>query len=91
MKRKTALFLLILTGLLFAGKSWSAPVKISGKAPGYSSNTIDLYTLHDFISEEKVKLGTLRFSSDGTFTLTTELPILLKPTFVWPTSTVTRE
>ena len=73
MKRKTALFLLILTGLLFAGKSWSAPVKISGKAPGYSSNTIDLYTLHDFISEEKVKLGTLRFSSDGAFILTADI------------------
>ena len=73
MKRKTALFLLILTGLLFAGKSWSAPVKISGKAPGYSSNTIDLYTLHDFISEEKVKLGTLRFISDGAFILTADI------------------
>ena len=73
MKRKTALVLLILAGLLFAGKSWSAPVKISGKAPGYSYNTIDLYTLHDFISEEKVKLGTLRFISDGAFILTADI------------------
>ncbi len=73
MKRKTALVLLILAGLLFAGKSWSAPVKISGKASGYASNFIDLYTLHDFISEEKVKLGTLRFSSDGAFILTADI------------------
>ena len=73
MKRETALFLFILTGLLFAGKAWSAQVKISGKAPGYTSNTIDLYTLHDFISEEKVKLGTLRFGADGAFSLTTDI------------------
>jgi hypothetical protein len=72
-KRKTALFLFILAGLFFAGKSWSAQVKISGKAPGYASNTIDLYTLHDFISEEKIKLGTLRFSSDGTFSLAADI------------------
>lgn len=73
MKRKTALFLFILTGLLFAGKSWSAQVKISGKAPGYVPNTIDLYILHDFISEEKVKLGTLRFNSDGVFSVTADI------------------
>lgn len=73
MKRKTALFLFILTGLLFAGKSWSAQVKISGKAPGYAPNTIDLYILHDFISEEKVKLGTLRFNSDGVFSVTADI------------------
>lgn len=32
-------------------------------------NSIELYSLHDFISEEKVKLGTLQFNANGTFNL----------------------
>jgi hypothetical protein len=60
-------------GLFLTGKSWAAPVKISGKAPEYAQNSIDLYALHDFISEEKVKLGTLRFNAEGAFSLDIEI------------------
>jgi hypothetical protein len=52
-----------------AEKSWSAHVTFSGKAPEYAMNSIDLYILHDFISEEKVKLGTIRFNTEGVFNL----------------------
>lgn len=59
----TFLFLLV----HFQGKAWATKVLISGKAPGYGQNSIELNTLHDFISEEKIKLGTLRFNTDESF------------------------
>jgi hypothetical protein len=52
----------------------SAPAKIIGKAPDYAQNLIVLNTLHDFISEEKIKLGTLRFNAEGSFILEIDLP-----------------
>jgi len=54
-------------------KCWSAQVHIFGKAPDYSQNNIDLYVFHDFITEEKVKLGTIRFNSEGNFDLNAEI------------------
>jgi hypothetical protein len=51
----------------------SAPIKITGKAPEYALNSIDLNTLHDFISEEKIKLGTIQFDSEGNFSTEIEL------------------
>ena len=36
-------------------------------------NSIELYTLHDIVSEEKIKLGTVRFSADGSFILDVEI------------------
>jgi len=54
-------------------KSWSASVRISGKAPEYAMNSIELYVLHDFISEEKVKLESLRFDAEGEFNLNIEI------------------
>lgn len=54
-------------------KVWSAQVKITGKAPEYARNSIDLNILHDFISEEKIKLGTIRFNTEGVFNLEFEL------------------
>jgi len=51
----------------------SAQVKIVGKAAGYAQNSIELNTLHDFISEEKIKLGTIRFNAEGAFSLEFEL------------------
>ena len=53
--------------LFIAAKSIAAPVKIHGKAPQYAQNTIELYMLHDFITEEKIKLGTLQFDAQGSF------------------------
>lgn len=54
-------------------KSWSAQVKISGKAPEYAMNSIELYVFHDFISEERIKLGTIRFNAEGAFNLEVEI------------------
>ena len=70
---KKSILLFILVCLFLTERSWSAQVKISGKAPEYATNSIDLYVLHDFISEEKVKLGTLRFNAEGTFNLDIEI------------------
>jgi len=53
--------------------SGSATIHISGKAPEYAGNSIHLNTLHDFISEEKIKLGTLRVNPKGAFSLDLEL------------------
>ena len=64
---------LIVLCLFLNEKAWSAPTKITGKAPEYAQNAIDLNTLHDFISEEKIKLGTFRINSDGVFSLQFEL------------------
>lgn len=54
-------------------KAIPAPIKITGKAPEYAQNSIDLNTLHDFISEETIKLGTIKFNSEGTFSLELDL------------------
>jgi hypothetical protein len=54
-------------------KAWTAPIKIICKAPEYAQNSIDLNTTHDFISEEKVKLGTLHFNTEGVFSLDLDL------------------
>lgn len=51
----------------------TAPVKITGKAPDYAQNSIELYVLHDFITEEKIKLGTIRFDAQGLFEITFDL------------------
>lgn len=59
--------------LFIAAKSIAAPVKINGKAPGYAQNTIELYTFHDFITEEKIKLGTIGFDAQGLFETTFDL------------------
>ena len=64
---------LIILLLILNGKAYSASVKITGKAPDYAKNSIDLNTLHDFISEEKIKLGTIRFNSEGIFSLEVEI------------------
>lgn len=46
---------------------------ISGKAPEYAGDKIELFAFHDFISEEKQALGTFRVKTDGSFELETEL------------------
>lgn len=58
---------LVVICLFIAAVTTAATVKISGKAPEYAQNTIELYSLHDFITEEKIKLGTLRFDAQGSF------------------------
>lgn len=65
--KKAVIIILI---FLFHINSWSAPVKISGKAPDYALQTINLYTFHDIISEEKIPLGNIKFESNGNFDLT---------------------
>jgi len=72
-KKRIVLSIFILLGLLMTEKSFSAQVKISGKTPEYAMNSIELYVLHDFISEEKVKLGTIRFNAEGVFNLDIEI------------------
>lgn len=59
--------------VLLTEKAWPTQVKITGKAPEYANNSIGLNRLHDFISEEKMKLGTIRFNSEGIFNLEVEL------------------
>lgn len=58
---------LVIFCLFIAAVTIAAPVKISGKAPEYAQNTIELYSFHDFITEEKTKLGTIRFDAQGSF------------------------
>ena len=70
---KKSILLFVLLSLFLTEKSWSASVKISGKAPEYAMNSIELYVLHDFISEEKVKLGTIRFNAEGAFNVEVEI------------------
>jgi hypothetical protein len=53
--------------LIHAGKLVAATISISGKAPEYRGNTIELYVLHDFISGEKIPVAQIRFSADGSF------------------------
>lgn len=54
---------------LITGKAYTAPVKIIGTAPEYAQNSIDINIFHDFITEEKIKLGTIQFDSQGKFEL----------------------
>jgi hypothetical protein len=51
----------------------TATVIITGKAPDYAQNSIQLNRLHDFISEENIKLGDIRFNATGEFSLQFEL------------------
>lgn len=68
------LFIFYLCFFLFQQYSLqAATVKISGKAPEYAQNSIQLNRLHDFISEENIKLGDLRFNATGEFSLQFEL------------------
>lgn len=72
----TKIFLIPIWLILFlflTEKAHATSVKITGKAPEYAQNSVELNTLHDFISEEKLKLGTLRFNADGSFNLELEL------------------
>lgn len=68
---------LILFGLcfwLFQGSTTqAATVKITGKAPDYAQNSIQLNRQHDFISEENIRLDDLRFNAAGEFSLQFEL------------------
>lgn len=67
-------FLLLLTGLILNFiQMQAAPVKISGEAPEYAKNTFTFNTLHDFISEEKINLGTISFDANGTFNLSVDI------------------
>ena len=74
---RKSILLFVLLSLFLTEKSWSASVKISGKAPEYAMNSIELYVLHDFISEEKVKLGTIRFNAEGAFNVDVEITELI--------------
>ena len=73
MKKNIIRTFILLTLLSFAGKVWSAQVKITGKATDYALNSIDFNILHDFISEEKIKLGTIKFNAEGVFNLEFDL------------------
>jgi|GEM_PF-921068 len=59
--------------IFFGFTARTATVKITGKAPEYAQNSIELNRFHDFISEEKIKLGVIRFSATGEFSLQFEL------------------
>jgi hypothetical protein len=67
---KTALVILC---LFLAGNGIAAPVKITGKAAEYAQNSIELNKFHDYISEETIKLGDIRFNSEGVFELEFDL------------------
>lgn len=60
-------FLLTILACLPTISAFSAKVTISGKAPGYEQKSIELFAFHDFISGEVIKLGIIRFGSDGSF------------------------
>ena len=49
------------------------PVKITGTASEYAQNSIELNTFHDYISEETIKLGDIRFNAEGFFELEIDL------------------
>jgi len=59
--------------LFVAGEAMTMPVKISGKAPEYAHNSIELTIFHDYISEEPIKIGDIRFNAEGSFELEVEL------------------
>lgn len=65
--------ILVLSCLLLKTGGWAAQVKLNGKASEYAQNLIELNTLHDFISEEKIRLGTISFNGEGIFNLEFEL------------------
>jgi hypothetical protein len=65
-------FLVVLC-LFVATITFATPVKIFGKALQYAQNNIELYSLHDFITEEKIKLGTIHFDAQGTFDISADL------------------
>jgi hypothetical protein len=67
---KTVSFIVCLISIQTA---LAAEVRIWGKAPEYANNTIELFTCHDFISEETIKLRDLRFNSAGNFELVCNL------------------
>lgn len=67
---KSVLIILI---LFIAGKTMAAPLKITGKAADYAQNLIELNIFHDYISEEKIKLGDIRFNASGYFELEFDL------------------
>lgn len=69
MKTKNIKSALIILCFLIAGKAFAATVKITGKSPEYAQNSIELNTLHDFISEQHIRLGTIRFNAQGAFEL----------------------
>ena len=64
---------LIIFCLFIAGKAFAASVKITGKATEYANHSIELNIFHDFISEEKIKSGTIYFDAQGLFELTFNL------------------
>ena len=66
---KSIFYTYLIIFLFLTKAAYSIPTKVSGKAPGYAHNSIDLNTFHDFISEEKIKLGTIRFNPEGDFNL----------------------
>lgn len=72
-KKLTKAAITVLLCFLVYSNAWSASVKITGKAPEYASQTIELYTSHDFISEEKTPLGVIKFASDGSFNATLDI------------------
>ncbi len=59
--------------IFLTGKAMAAPVKITGKVPEYAQNKIELNIFHDYISEETIKLGDIRFDSEGVFELEFDL------------------
>lgn len=74
MKIKSLSLFFLLLGLFSLNEVRSAQVHIGGKAPEYAQNAIDLYIYHDLVTEEKVKLGTLLFNSEGSFELNVDIP-----------------
>ena len=70
-KLKTIFFLIFLisTGSLFAQTS-----TIKGIASEYAGMEMPVYSFSDFISEEKVEVGKIRFQADGTFSVAINLP-----------------
>lgn len=73
MNTKILLLVLVVLALSLTEKAWSLSVKISGKAPEYALNSVELNRYHDFISEEKIKLGSIQFNAEGLFLLDFEL------------------
>ncbi|MGQ8337669.1 TlpA family protein disulfide reductase [Sunxiuqinia sp. A32] len=65
-------FITIFLTILF-NTSFSAQVKISGKAPDYAGYEILLYSYADPISDEKIELCTFQISPDGTFSKQIEI------------------
>ena len=67
-------FFLTILICLSALRAQPAKVIISGKAVGYEQKSIELNTLHDFISEEKIRLGVIHFGADGSFRTEVDVP-----------------